>query len=67
MIDDENLDAEVENAIGIMQLAIGDAIDNNDIDGMYDEIKRGHRMLMIAAKNAENKISGNETTWKAAQ
>lgn len=63
MLDDEYLDAEVENAISIMQLAIENALDNNDADGMYKEIQRGHRLLMIAAKNAENHILGNETTW----
>jgi hypothetical protein len=46
MIDDEYLSAEIENAIGIIECAFQDAIDNNDGSDLEDEIKRGISELL---------------------
>ena len=57
MLDDEYLDAQLEGAIGIMQNAVEEGIENNDKTEMYAEIKRGYKELMIVAKKAEKYIA----------
>jgi len=48
MIDDEGLAADIENALGIIECAFQDAIDNSDSSELEDEIKRGMSELLAA-------------------
>jgi hypothetical protein len=48
MIDDECLAAQIENALGIIECAFQNAIDNEDSSELEDEIKRGISEIVIA-------------------
>ena len=54
MIDDECLAAEIENALGIIECAFQDAIDNKDSSDLEDEIKRGISEILAA----QDKVMG---------
>ncbi len=45
-IDDEQMEARIENALGIIEFAFQDAFDNNDNSDLEDEIDRGIAELL---------------------
>jgi len=54
MIDDEHLAAQIENALGIIECAFQNAIDNGDSSELEDEIKRGISEILAA----QDKVMG---------